>query len=163
MGHAWSSFHSRRKERADYKRRLRKRLQEAEEYIDVLQTQHQLVSNLLDQQRIPFPYSMPLTWKAYMENKTAKMEEEIRSLKKESLLKKIALDTTEERCNEQNDEVRQLEEDEINLRRQTSDVLREFWDLKIKREADQLSLFQKNDPPDNFSVTSLPNLYFTDL
>lgn len=98
-----------------------------------------------------------------MENKTAKMEEEIRSLKKESLLKKIALDTTEERCNEQNDEVRQLEEDEINLRRQTSDVLREFWDLKIKREADQLSLFQKNDPPDNFSVTSLPNLYFTDL
>ena len=49
---------------------------------------------------------MPLTWKAYMENKTAKMEEEIRSLRKESLLKKIALDTTEERCNEQNDEVR---------------------------------------------------------
>ena len=41
-----------------------------------------------------------------MENKTAKMEEEIRSLKKESLLKKISLDTTEERCNEQNDEVR---------------------------------------------------------
>ena len=62
--------------------------------------------SLLDQQRIPFPYSMPLTWKAYMENKTAKMEEEIRSLKKESLIKKIALDTTEERCNEQNDEVR---------------------------------------------------------
>lgn len=100
-----------------------------------------------------------------MENKTAKMEEEIRSLKKESLLKKIALDTTEERCNEQDEQVRKLEEDEINLRRETSDVQRELWDLKlpVKREAGQFSLFQKNHTLDNFSIASLPNLYFTDL
>lgn len=41
-----------------------------------------------------------------MENRTAKVEEEIQSLKRKSLFEKIALDTTEERCNALDEKVR---------------------------------------------------------
>ena len=41
---------------------------------------------------------MPVTWRAYIDNRTAQMEEEIRALKRKSKIGEIGLKATEERC-----------------------------------------------------------------
>lgn len=41
---------------------------------------------------------MPVTWRAYIDSRTAQMEEEIKALKRKSIIGEIGLKATEERC-----------------------------------------------------------------
>ena len=52
------------------------------------------------------PDSMPVTWRAYIDGRTAQMEEEIRNLKQKSLIGDMALKTTKERCDSLEKQVR---------------------------------------------------------
>lgn len=41
---------------------------------------------------------MPVTWRAYIDSRTAQMEDEIRALKRKSKIGEIGLKATEQRC-----------------------------------------------------------------
>ncbi|KAL9969424.1 hypothetical protein ACROYT_G021641 [Oculina patagonica] len=161
MGTVWSSYKLKRKEKAEVKRKLRRRLEEAEEYIDLLQEQHQLMKNLHAQHRI-FPDSMPVTWRAYIDSRTVQMEAEIRDLRKKGFIGEVSLKTADERCASLEKHVRGLKHKEVDLQRETLRGQRRLSDLKRQQEARQFSQFQRDHPQHGPSI-SLPNLHSTEL
>ncbi|KAL9987604.1 hypothetical protein ACROYT_G001941 [Oculina patagonica] len=164
MGLSWSSFKSKRKAKKDYKRKLRKQLKEAPECISRLQEQLQLENEILDQcESYPSDDSMSDTETAHADCVVAEMEEEVQVLERKLFLEEVAVNVTEERCYFLDRNFRLLQHNEISLQRQRSACEMDLAALKLKQEACQFGQFLKANPVEEWTVCSLPNLYFTEL
>ncbi|KAL9987588.1 hypothetical protein ACROYT_G001924 [Oculina patagonica] len=164
MGLSWSSFKSKRKAKKDYKRKLRKQLKEAAECLARLQEQLQLENEILDQcESYPSDDSMSDTETAHVDCAVAEIEEEVQALERKLFLEKIAVNVTEERCYFLDRNIRLLQNNEISLQRQRSVCEMDLAALKLKQEACQFGQFLKANPVEEWTVCSLPNLYFTEL
>jgi len=93
----------------------------------------------------------------------AGMEEEVKALERKLFLEEIAVNITDERCNFLDRNFRLLHDNEISLHRQSSVCETDLAALKLKQEACQFGHFLQANPVEEWTVCSLPNLYFRDL
>ncbi|XP_078363819.1 uncharacterized protein LOC144648039 isoform X2 [Oculina patagonica] len=139
MGLAWSSYKSKRKARKDFKRIL-----------------GQYESS-------PFDDAVSDTETAHADCVVAEMQEEVQALERKLFLEEIAVNVTEERCYFLDRNFRLLQNNEISLQRQKSVCEMDLAALKLKQEACQFGQFLKANPVEEWTVCSLPNLYFREL
>ncbi|XP_078356918.1 uncharacterized protein LOC144641763 [Oculina patagonica] len=139
MGLSWSSFKSKRKAKKDFKR-------------------------ILDQcESYPSDDSMSDTETTHADCVVAEMEEEVQVLERKLFLEEVAVNVTEERCYFLDRNFRLLQNNEISLQRQRLMCEMDLAALKLKQEACQFGQFLKANPVEEWTVCSLPNLYFTEL
>nr|XP_058947049.1 neuron navigator 3-like [Pocillopora verrucosa] len=159
MGSALSSYKSKRRDKKEYKRKLREQLKEAQEHIARLQEQLQCENELLEafQRSRIAPNVGPGTQKYQA---ATEMMKEIDALERKLFFEQVALNVTENRCDFLDNNYRLLHDNETNLYWQKSSCQTNLEALKKKQEAIQFSRFKDENPLEQWVVCSLPNLYF---
>ncbi|CAH3110669.1 unnamed protein product [Porites lobata] len=160
MGQVYSSYKMKKREKADRKKWQREQLKKEAECIVRLQEEQQRLTEILEEHYVYQPDLRPEP-RDGKECKTIEMTEEVEALERKLFLEETALDVTDERCNFLDRNLSLLQQNQLDLEYERPSRQKNLAALRIKHEACQFNLYQKANPIEQWTVKSLPNLWFT--